>query len=126
MKITGILACFLLLTAGSVRADSFSFRDNYFKNPTIGLSGLSLKDWAGNKARNFSFHQGNEGPVDLLAKNGLTLSRPRVKDPTARITFTPVRPPDPKTDYKTPLRQPRSGFDYKLRLLPTDVAEAAR
>jgi hypothetical protein len=123
MKITGILACLPLLAAASARADSFSFRDHYFKNSTIDLPGLSLKgadrpvDWHRNA---WTFSAVNEGPQRFLSlidpsqrpvKLAATLTKAAKPRPrTSELSF--VRP-DETIDYKLAVQKPKPGMVYR-------------
>lgn len=137
MKITGMFACFLLLAAASVRADSFSFRDNYFRNSTIDLPasplsrGTHIADWNRDA---WTFSAVNEGPLGFLShidpsprpvKLATVAKAPRAPG-TRKSPALPFIRPDEVIDYKLSVRKPRPGMDYKLRVVPGEPAETLR
>lgn len=137
MKITGVSLCFLLVAAASVRADSFSFRDNYFKNSAIALPSLSLKvDRTVDLHRNaWTFSAVNEGPQGFLSlidpsQRPVTLAATLTKAPKAavskRASVLPFVRPDETVDYKLSVQKPRPGMDYKLTIVPGESANTLR
>jgi hypothetical protein len=134
MKITGVSLCFLMLAAASLRADSFSFRDNYFKHSTSALPGLAQKgahvaDWDRNT---WTFSAVNEGPQGFLSQidPGQRPAKPVKIAQADRVgqkgSALPFIRPDETIDYKLSVRKPKAGTDYKLRLIPGREAETLR
>ena len=140
MKITGILACLLLLTAASVRADSVSFRDHYFNFKSMAPEaresslkrGAHTADWDPNT---WTFSAVNEGPSWFLSQIdpsqrpakpvavAKTAKAPKTSRPASVLPF--VRP-DETIDYKLSVLKPKEGMDYKLKVVPGQSADTLR
>lgn len=129
MKFTGILACFLLLATASVRADSFSFRDNYFKNGTIDLRGLSLpreRHTARGDQEPWTLPIFNEGPLGFLSSIDptqrpvklATLRKTPKVSPSRKVSVLPFVRPDETINYQLSVVKPKPGVDYKLTIVP--------
>lgn len=137
MKNTGILVCFLLLAAASVRADSFSFRDNYFKNGTIALPGRSLpreSHTADGDRGAWTSSIFNEGPLGFLSlidpsqrpvKLATLAKAPKVST-SRKASVLPFVRPDETINYKLSVVKPKPGVDYKLTIVPGESKGALR
>lgn len=135
MKITGVSLCFLVLSAASVRADSFSFREHYFKNLTSDAAakslpgGRHLADWDHNT---WTFSAVNEGPAGFLSqidpsqRPAKAVKIAKAEKPSRPKSVLPFVRPDETIDYKLSVQTPKAGMDYKLKLIPGGDAETLR